>query len=388
MVIRNIHVLNPHAVRTSGLGLWTSSLELTGLEDTECEGSALSVRIAADTERLFFSHSGEAFVGLFREPKGAVYPPKYAFLADEHHLPAGKDLFGFSFIIQEDDILFLAVPHTRRWQMSPAELQRAITGLRRLSPRTWPSRIKRLLQDTRVSLVVASIGRKGSDPSETGLMPFKIMHSGEFGRYYPKKMKQKSPVAQVEEIEGDKQEKQDVIIISDDEKQEVVVLITDSDKEDDSEAEDDEEEEEEVIRETGSEKDESAEEQIHEETDSDEEFIHETGSEKEEDRVIRHTAGPKIADLLAAARELSSSYEIPPLRQPSPKRPRLDDGLMQLRMVTSRQEHSTSTNGPAGTNTTSRSSTIVRISIPIKESMAAGQEEEKKGLTKKRNRDD
>jgi PHD/YefM family antitoxin component YafN of YafNO toxin-antitoxin module len=376
-------------------------------------------------------HVGEAFVGVFRGPRDSVncqptvYPDESSLFADKHHLPAGGRVSGVSVTVCDDDMLFLVVPHMKQWPIRPAELQALMSRLWPGYTNDWQTQIAKLLRDTRATLIVASVGRR----SEARLMPFKIINSGEFGKHYSKTMQKPKAVRQVspkpavvvtreyddEEEEVDfchrrrgvasaAEDDQEVIVISDNDASKEVIILTDSEKAKDSEEEEEEEDEpgeRERIGESGSEAEKK--EKTGWTSDSQEEFIRETGSEKEEDRLIRLAAGSQISDLLAAARELSSSNE------PAPKRPRLDDGLMQLRMVTSRQQTSTNRGGNAGTtSTSSRSSTIIRLSIPMhqapesiinwkeeeKGSKAALKEEEreepsgKKELSKKRNRGD
>jgi hypothetical protein len=185
LVIHNIHVLNPHAVHINGLGPSTASIEITSMTDN----SRLSVRLQEAAGQLVINHAGHAFVGLFREAEDDVlslHPEQTVLLADQDHLPSGTTVTDHAVPVGEDDILFLAVPHINPWPMPPIDLHGAIFNLGASCHITfgdWASRITLLLKDTRVSLVVATIGRLNEGAP---VKPYKVMYSGEFDRFYAK----------------------------------------------------------------------------------------------------------------------------------------------------------------------------------------------------------
>lgn len=189
LVIHNIHVLNPHAVHIDGLGPRTDHLNMTSMIGAEAEVGHLSVRLQEATGQLIISHAGNAFVGLFREAEDDVlslHPEQTVLLADQHFLPSGTTFTDHGVAVAEDDILFLALPHINPWPMPPIDLHGAIFNLGascHISFGDWASRITLLLKDTRVSLIVATIGRRIEGAQ---VKPYKVMYSGEFDRFYAK----------------------------------------------------------------------------------------------------------------------------------------------------------------------------------------------------------
>jgi hypothetical protein len=142
-----------HLLNNKGVNIFagtSDSLELWGPEGSEVEGSRLLVRLDAQASQLVISHTGSAFLGVFREDKDkfaveSLYPPQGVLLSKEENLPMGETVTDVTVPIAEHDILFLVLPHTLSWSLKPIDLMGAIPGAstssRRFSgagPSRWP----------------------------------------------------------------------------------------------------------------------------------------------------------------------------------------------------------------------------------------------------------
>lgn len=168
LVIHNIHLLN-----NTGVNIFTGTtdfLELWGLQGSEVEGSRLFVRLDAQASQLVISHTGSAFVGVFREPEDedkydvdSLYPPQGVLLAKEDSLPMGETVTDVTVPVAEHDILFLVIPHTLSWSMKPVDLMGVIPGACAASPdifRSWATKMAMLFPKKDASVLMATVGRR------------------------------------------------------------------------------------------------------------------------------------------------------------------------------------------------------------------------------------
>lgn len=187
LMIGNINVYNQHAVHVNGIGPWTSRLEMGLPEGSSCTGTQLSIKLL-ENNRLMLRHYGEAFVGLFREGR-ALYPPMDVLTALEAQLPAGMDNDGMVVSVQENDVLFLVLPHIEKWPMKPIDLIGAMLAVDVSSSEAfghWAGDTIFLLKDSRATVLMATIGRKDvfAKRLDNGNVGFRVMHSQDYGHFY------------------------------------------------------------------------------------------------------------------------------------------------------------------------------------------------------------
>jgi hypothetical protein len=157
-------------------------------EGSSVSGTSLSLDLL-DNKHLLLRHYGEAFVGVFREGS-ALYPPMDILTGTEGQLPAGKDRDGLAMAVQEKDVLFLVLPHIKRWPMRPVDLLGAMLTVDVSSGEAfgrWAAESIFMLKDSRATLLMATIGRKAAFAAKSlddGNVGFRVLHSQDYGHFY------------------------------------------------------------------------------------------------------------------------------------------------------------------------------------------------------------
>jgi hypothetical protein len=190
LTIHQLNVLNQHAVHINGLGPTTSTLEMWSPEGSVCHGDRLSVRLDADVRELVVSHTGAAFVGVFRVDDHDValetlYPANIDLLANVDNLPTKTAVTEYAVPVAEGDVLVLLLPHTRDWALIPVNLTGALTCADSSSQaefRRWAISMDMLFPNKNVTVVMASIGwRAPGAPPGT----YTVLHSDWHRQHYP-----------------------------------------------------------------------------------------------------------------------------------------------------------------------------------------------------------
>lgn len=181
LVFHNINILNPTAVCADGLAPWTALFRLSGLEGSPTHGSSVLVSIAGPAGELAIHHAGKGFVGVYRDPGDDLAAVEVLYAP--HMADASKPIQGVH--VREHDVLVAILPHTEDAEaIDPTALSGAMIGIIADDPvqfEGWVDRLMDYIQDTRVTILLGTVGRKAV---AMAARTYGIIHSEDFGQSY------------------------------------------------------------------------------------------------------------------------------------------------------------------------------------------------------------